>query len=183
MFNIIKKSLLSLIIFQLTCSSLLAAEATAPTIGKGEFNLQEITLPSEVKDMTKTPGAIYYSTSVKNKVLIPVHMWGEINKSGLHFVPADTSLIKGLSLAGGPTAQANLEDIVVTRPSTNGTFKEIEFDLSEGGNINAHQFKIESGDTIFVKKSTFSENRAYYTSLISIFITIASTFFIINKVK
>jgi hypothetical protein len=149
---------------------------------KSDINLQEVALPSEVKDLGKQSGSIYYSNSVKNKVLIPVHMWGEIKQSGLHFVPSDTTLVKGLSLAGGPTSSAKLEDIVLVR-NTNGAFKEMKFDLSKGGDVDAHQFKIESGDTIFLKRDTFSENRAYYTSLIGIFITVLSTFVIVQKVK
>ena len=110
-------------------------------------------------------------------------MWGELRQSGLHFIPSDTTLIKGLSLAGGPSSTANLEEVILTRSEANGKMKEIEFDLSEGGDVKAQEFKIESGDVIFVKKSTFQENRAYYTSLINIAVTVISTFFIINKVK
>lgn len=180
MFNF-KKFFSTILIVQIFTCAVVSAETKNNT--QSEFNLQEITLPSEVKEMGKNSGSIYYSASVKNKVLVPVHMWGEIRLSGLHFVPADTTLIKGLSLAGGPTSNANLEKIVVTRPASDGSFKEIQFDLSEGGDIKAQQFKIESGDTVFVQKSTFFENRAYYTSLVSIFITVLSTFVIINKVK
>lgn len=176
----IKKILSTAIIIQMFSCTVHGAEAPA---AKSEFNLQEITLPSEVKDLGKSSGSIYYSTSVKNKVLVPVHIWGEIKQSGLHFVPSDTTLIKGLSLAGGPTTYAKLDHVVLIRNSSDGTFKEIDFDLSEGGDAKSHQFKMESGDTIFVKKETFYENRAYYTSLIGIFISVLSTFVIIQKVK
>lgn len=171
------------IIFQFLCSVTEADAAVAVANNQSELNLQEIILPSEAKDLTKNVGAIYYSTSVKNKVLIPVHIWGEIKQSGLHFMPSDTSFIKGLSLAGGPNSFANLNEIVVKRNSADGSFKEIPFDLSKGGDVNAHHFKLESGDSIFVKKETFYENRSYYTSLISIFISVLSTFVIIQKVK
>lgn len=176
----IKKILSAMIIIQMFSVSVYGAEATG---AKSEFNLQEITLPSEVKDIGKNSGAIYYSTSVKNKVLIPVHIWGEVKQSGLHFMPSDTTLIKGLSLAGGPSQYANLDRIVLVRNTPEGTIKEIDFDISEGGEASAHQFKIESGDAIFVKKDTFFENRNYYTSLIGIFITVLSTFVIVQRVK
>jgi hypothetical protein len=179
---LIKKIITLILIYQLSILSAFAAETPATTAGQNEFNLQEIALPSEVKDLGKHTGSIYYSSSVKNKVLIPVHMWGEVRQSGLHFIPADTTFVKGLSLAGGPTSVADLEDIVLIRNSEKGKPKEIEFDLSEGGDINAHQFKIEAGDTIFVKKDKFTENRAYYTSLIGIFITVLTTFVIVNRV-
>lgn len=179
MFNI-KKILSVVIIIQMISFSVYGAEEAAAS--KSEFNLQEITLPSETKDLGKSSGAIYYSNSVKNKVLVPVHFWGEIKQSGLHFVPSDTTLIKGLSLAGGPTTNAKLENVILIR-NTNGVFKEIDFNLSEGGDAIAHRFKIEPGDTVFVKKDTFMENRGYYTSLVGIFVSILSTFFIIQKVK
>lgn len=175
----IKKILSSLIIAQLLSVAVYAGEA--PT-SQSEFNLQEITLPSEVKDLGKSSGAIFYSNAVKNKILVPVHFWGEVKQSGLHFLPSDTTLIKGLSLAGGPTTLAKLDKVVLTRKSASG-IKEIDFDISEGGDANAHQFKIESGDTIFVKKDTFYENRNYYTSLIGILMTVLSTMVIVNKVK
>lgn len=175
-----KKLLSSVIVIQLFACSLFAAETAAP---KSELNLQEIALPSEVKDVGKQGGAIYYSTSVKNKVLIPVHMWGEIKESGLHFIPADTTFIKGLSLAGGPTSAARLDDVVLIRSTPAGGFKEIEFDLSKGGDASVHQFKMESGDTVFIKKDTFVENRNYYTSLVGIFLTVLSTFVIVNRIK
>jgi hypothetical protein len=178
-----KKLLSVVIIFQLFVCSVSVTEASGLVGAQSEFNLQEIALPSEVKDLPKNPGALYYSNSVKNKVLIPVHMWGEIKQSGLHFVPSDTTFVKGISLAGGPTSAAKLENIVLIRSTPNGSFKEIEFDLSKGGDASAHQFKIEPGDTIFIKKETFYENRNYYTSLIGIFITVLSTFVIVQKVK
>lgn len=176
----INKFLSAFIVYQVLTLQAFGAEEVNP---KSELNLQEITLPSEVKDLSKSPGSIYYSTSVKNKVLIPVHMWGEIKQTGLHFVPSDTTLIKGLSLAGGPGTFADLEDIVLKRPASDGTIKEVEFDLSDGGDLKAHQFKLEAGDTVFVKKNTFYENRSYYTSLIGIVLTVVSTFFIIEKVR
>jgi hypothetical protein len=157
-----------------------ATEASKPQV---DLNLQEIALPSEVKDLDKHSGSIFYNNSVRNKVLVPVHIWGEIKQSGLHFMPTDTTLIKGLSLAGGPNSAAKLEDVIVIRNSSEGKSKEFKFDLSEGGDASAHQFKIESGDTIFLKKDTFFENRSYYTGLVGIVVTILSTFIIVQKVK
>jgi hypothetical protein len=177
------KFLTLILVSQLFQTQIFAAESAKESVPKqSELNLQEITLPSEVKDLPKQSGSIYYNSSVKNKVLIPVHIWGDVKQAGLHFLPSDTSFIKGLSLAGGPGSTANLEEIKLIRTNSNGSIKELNFDLSRGGDQNAHEFKIESGDTVFVKKDTFMENRSYYTGLISIALTIASTFFILKKV-
>ena len=184
MLNINKIFSVVIIVQLFSCSVWAAAKnsTNAPT-AQTEFNLQEIALPSEIKEMGKQQGSIFYDISVKNKVLIPVNIWGEVKQSGLHFVPSDTTFVKGMSLAGGPTSSGKLEDIVLSRNLPNGSFKEYTFDLSKGGDEATKQFKIESGDIIFVKKETFYENRAYYTTLVSIMITILSTFVIVQKIK
>lgn len=150
---------------------------------KIDLSLQDITLPSEVKDLSKQSGAIFYNSSTKNKALIPTHFWGEIQKPGLHFIPTDTSLIKGLSMAGGPTSSAFLEKIKLTRVSSDGKLNDFHFNLEEGGGKESFDFKIEPGDTIFIQKDSFSENRAYYTGLISIALSIITTFFIVNRIE
>ena len=80
-----------------------------------DLNIGELILPTEVEKLPKKSGSIYYSKSVKNKVLIPTNFWGEVNTSGLHFVPQGTSLINGLSLAGGPSGSADISTVQVTR--------------------------------------------------------------------
>jgi hypothetical protein len=181
--NIFKKILIVVILNQLISFSAMAEETSQPKVDSPELNLQEIALPSEVKDMSKQPGAVFYSTSVKNKVLIPTHFWGEVNKAGLHFIPNDTNLVKGLSMAGGPSGSAKLEDITLTRNMPDGTIKQYNFNLSGGGTTDAYKFKLESGDSVFIKKDRFLEDRAYYTGWIGIAISIISTILVLNKVK
>lgn len=148
-----------------------------------ELSLQEIALPSEVKDLGKQSGSIFYNTSVKNKVLIPTHFWGEVGKPGLHFIPTDTSLVKGLSMAGGPNGSARLDDITLTRTSADGKLVQHEFNLAEGGDAEAFNFKLAPGDSIFIKKDQYREDRGYYTSLIGIAISIISTVVLLQNVK
>lgn len=137
------------------------------------YNLQELAFPSEVKDQGKFPGAIFYSPTVKNKVLIPVNMWGEISKPGLHFLPIDTTLVKGLTLAGGATSLGKLENIRIIRREND---KQVgyTFDLSEGGDAASNEFSLKQGDVVFVERDQFIQNRAYYTSLIAIGVSILS---------
>jgi len=42
---------------------------------KNDLSLQDIALPSDVKDIGKQQGAIYYNASTKNKALVPTHLW------------------------------------------------------------------------------------------------------------
>lgn len=181
------KNIISLIIsFQLLISSVAFAQegiAVDKEVKKNELSLQEITLPSEVKDIGKQAGSIFYDNSVKNKVLIPTNFWGEVGKPGLHFIPTDTTLIKGLSMAGGPTSLGKIENVLLTRSQTDGHIKKFEFDLANGGNNKAHEFKLESGDSVFIMKDSFREDRSYYTGLIGIAISIISTIVVLQSVK
>ena len=147
-----------------------------------KFNLKELVLPSEVKNINKRAGAIYYSPSVKDKVLVPVHMWGSIANSGLHFLPIDTPIINGISLAGGPTALGKLSNIKLNRKES-GKIKSYYFDLSDGGDQKAFDMTLKPGDTIFIEKSNFIANRAYYTGLISIVATVLSSILLFREVR
>ncbi len=148
----------------------------------GEVELQDLALPSETKDLRKEVGAVYYSPTSKGKALIPVHFWGEVEKSGLHYIPVDTNLIKGLSLAGGPKSSAELDGIRLTRKLENGN-KDLHFDLSDGGDKNAYETALMAGDTVFVPRSHHIENRAYYTSLVGVIATVLSSILLFREIK
>ncbi|MBC7430407.1 MAG: hypothetical protein H7336_17465 [Bacteriovorax sp.] len=152
-------------------------EITQPT-----YNLQEMALPSDLKDMTKQGGAVYYSTPSKNKVLMPVHFWGYMQKPGLHFIPTETPFVKALSLTGGPLPGARLDSIYLTRLE-NGVTHKYEFDVSDGGTEETQKFAVKPGDIVFIQQDRFIENRAYYTSLISIGISILSGILLYREIR
>lgn len=149
---------------------------------KNIYNLDELVFPQEVKELSKVSGAIYYSTPVKNKMLIPTHIWGEVEKSGLHFIPNDTSLIKALSFAGGITDESRQDNVKVTR-FENGKTKNFQFDVESGGDETAHRFILRPGDTIFVSRERFYENRNYYTSLVGVAVSLFSGFLIYRTIQ
>lgn len=176
--SVIKKIIISMTLFNLGTFNIFANDKN----GKSKFNLNELALPSEVTKLPKRSGSMYYSPSIKDKVLIPVHFWGEVRNSGLHYVPVGTTLVNGLSLAGGPNDRAILSEIKLTR--TDGDeIKSKLFDLEDGGTKEAYYEKLKPGDTIFLKKSNFHQDRAYYTSLIGVISTILSSILIYREVK
>lgn len=150
--------------------------------GKSNYNIKEFTLPSEVKDMSKNYGSVFFSPSVKGKVLIPVHFWGEVKNSGLHFVPVNTTFLNGLSMAGGPSSSAKLADVKLTRKNQD-KFKVFRYDISDGGSTKAYSETLQPGDSIFVPKDEYLENRAYYTGLIGVFATVLSSILLYRQVK
>ena len=146
------------------------------------IDLQDLALPTEVKDLGKSSGAVYYSATTKNKTLMPVHFWGEVGKPGLHFIPVDSKLVKGLSFAGGGSSSAKLDEVIVNRVEQ-GKVKRYEFDLVDGGKIEAHEYMLRPGDTVFIEKDRFVENRAYYTGLIAVASTILSSLLILKRLE
>ena len=173
-----KKTITLLVATQLYCSSLAFAEE-AKVLGGA---VKDYALPSDFEGIKKEAGSIYYSASSKGKVLIPVNMWGEVNKAGLHFVPVDTDLVQGLSLAGGPKSTASLDNIKLTK-NVDGKIEEFKFNLEEGGTPEAFKMKLAPGDTIFVERNYYNENRTYYTGLVAVVSTILSSILIYRQVK
>lgn len=152
-----------------------------PSYSGESIDLQDLALPTEVKELGKNSGALYYSPSTKNKTLMPVHIWGEVGRPGLHFIPVDSKLIKGLSLAGGGSTQAKLDEITLSRVE-NGKLQRFKFDLEEGGDVHAHEYVLKPGDTIFVQKDSFNENRSYYTSLFGVVLTVLSSILLYRRI-
>ena len=177
----LRKTLISFCILNLLTQPLAFADAQKTT--NEDFDLSKLALPSEVKNLGKSAGSIFYSPSLKGKILIPVNIWGEVKKSGLHFVPLETNLPQGISFAGGPSSSAKLKSVQVSRFDKNGEIISEEYDMRRGGGKEAALKVLKPGDTVFVEKSTFTEDRAYYTSLIGVVTTILSSILIYRQVK
>lgn len=167
--------------FPRQCVSFFVAVVMAlPASAAAPIELQDLALPSEVKDVVKNPGAVFYSSPNRNKTLMPVHFWGEVGRPGLHFIPIDSELVKGLSFAGGGSSSAKLDAVVVNRLEDGKVHRDV-FNLQVGGNDAAYRYVLRPGDTVFVEKDRFQENRAYYTSLVGVLATIISSIFILKR--
>ena len=170
--KLIRQSISLLVTFSLLHTTAYAAEAV---------KLRNIVLPSDVKELKKTPGSVYYGTGPKSGALMPVHIWGEVRRSGLYYIPVNSTLIQGLSLAGGTTSQSDLSEVKIKREQ-NGKINEELLDLSEGGDKGSYDFRLKSGDTIFIAKDTHMQDRAFYTGLVSVLFTLLSTIVLFKKI-
>tara|TARA_R110000868_G_scaffold132380_2_gene343150 strand:- start:81987 stop:82547 length:561 start_codon:yes stop_codon:yes gene_type:complete len=147
-----------------------------------DVNIRQIVLPSELTNLPKMPGAVYYNQSTKGKVLVPVNFWGEINRSGLHFIPVETNLISGLSMAGGASSMSRLDNIKLIRQNSDNV-KVTEFDLSDGGDKLAYLEQLQPGDTIFVERDTSREDRVFYTTLVTVAVSVLSTWLLYEQIN
>ncbi|OUR96680.1 hypothetical protein A9Q84_10075 [Halobacteriovorax marinus] len=168
--------------FRKLISCLIIFSLSQASFAESAISLNDLALPSEVKDLKKSAGSIYYSPTSKGKPLVPVHFWGEVKRSGLHYIPVDTTLISGISLAGGLTSNADLESVKVSQREKNRV-NHTQYDLTDGGTEAAYSHVLKPGDTVFIKRSRFYENRSYYTSLIGVLATLLSSFAILSQLK
>ncbi len=56
-----------------------------------------------------------YQIGPGEKLMIRVHVWGEVAKPGQYLVPDGTNVLELISQAGGPTPFSNLKNICLTR--------------------------------------------------------------------
>ncbi len=149
---------------------------------KLDIDITELAFPAEVKELSKKSGSVFYSTTSKNKPLMPIHFWGEVGNPGLHYVPVDSKLIKGISMAGGGSGSARLDEVSVTR-AFDGKISRLKFDLDDGGDSSVHDFTLRPNDTVFIKKDHYRQDRAYYTGLVQVLATILTSVFIYKRIE
>jgi|GEM_PF-410344 len=82
--------------------------------------------------------AYYYGKD--QGVLIDVNLWGQVRKPGKYFIPYTTDLISLISIAGGPTDIAKLDEVRVIRYAVKDTTV-----IEKIARVNIVQF-IEYGD-------------------------------------
>ena len=95
------------------------------------------------------PASEYIFRNDLEESLIPVYLLGAVARPGVYHVPVKTDLLSLLALSGGPTASAELSEVLIRRPNTE--------DVNE---VNAeHLFshpeqkspQLASYDVVFVK--------------------------------
>ncbi|MBN1540809.1 hypothetical protein JW992_01595 [candidate division KSB1 bacterium] len=105
--------------------------------------------------------AAQYFLGSEDQVLMPVNVWGFVQKPGQYMVPFDTDLISLLSFAGGPREEAKITGIKVVRANQAQTAAPdqtvIQVDVKkflESGDSNLIPV-LRPGDTIVVSGTTF----------------------------
>lgn len=81
---------------------------------------QEFFRATESKTKYSLKGSEYISGQNYKDALMRVNLLGAVNKPGAHLVPANSELTSLLAFAGGPTEDADIEEIVIKRKSSKG---------------------------------------------------------------
>lgn len=101
--------------------------------------------------------AAQYYLGSKDELLIPVNVWGFVQKPGQYLIPDNTDLVTLLSYAGGPTENAKISHIRVIRNDRkmgNVVYKVDVKKFIETGDDRLIPV-LKPGDTIIVNGTTF----------------------------
>jgi SLBB domain len=100
----------------------------------------------------------YYSLGGQGGLMITVNLWGFVGKPGQYEVPGSTNLIQLISLAGGPTPDAELDKVEIVRqtmqPDSSYKTDVIPIDLRDFKTEGKQMPLLSPGDTIIVPGST-----------------------------
>lgn len=131
-------------------------------------------------------GSEFISGYFKGAVLMPVRLWGAVKKPGLHHVPSGTDLMQLITLAGGPNADAEMDEVVIKRIGPNGVnivHVDLEKLIETEGN---GEIELQPNDIVVLpaSKSIISANTLTVISVVtSVVGIVASSVLIATQVK
>lgn len=154
---------------------------------------QDMGLLSDIKPPQQSSEYIFRSSPKES--MITVQLLGAVNKPGIYYVPANTDLLKLITLAGGTTNGGDLSEILVRKmePKTwaeikskalneyQGAFEvDAEKLIKYGG---ARNLKLQQDDFVYVPPRTpwVSNEAARGITLVSVILGIALTAILIDK--
>lgn len=118
--------------------------------------------------------------SYPNQQLIPIRLLGAVKNAGLYHVPANMKLTTLLTLAGGTTSEADLENIVIgndqkdMKNSKNEDVKSLNMNLEEVLRNGAKDdYTLISNDIVLIKnKEPLVSNDSFrMISIVSVILT------------
>jgi hypothetical protein len=120
--------------------------------------------------------------SYPNQPLIPIRLLGAVKNAGLYHVPAEMKLTTLLSLAGGTTSDADLENIVIgndqKKEGQANSMKSLSLNLEEvlEGKSNT-DYTLASNDIVLIKnrEPMISNDSFRIVTVVSLFLTIILT--------
>jgi protein involved in polysaccharide export with SLBB domain len=130
--------------------------------------------------------ANYYYVSKPGELTMELNIWGFVKTPGRYEVPASTDLIKLISYAGGPTENAKLDKVSITRimkTDRGTTFAEYSLNLRDMAHLSPSSLKLYPGDTVFIDETAWSSFRDIFTvaSTVAIITTAIANVVIANR--
>ena len=114
-------------------------------------------------------GSSEFTTSnSKQRLLVKVQIWGDVNSPGVYYVPDITSLIELISLAGGPVGSIDDLEVKASRKilgkkALSETFEGEEFLTS----VKAGKWVMQPDDVVYVQAQGSTEGLLKTLSIVS----------------
>jgi len=99
----------------------------------------------------------YYYIAKPGELTMQVNLWGDVQKPGRYEVPVNTDLVQLLSLAGGPTREADLSEVVISRISKASPVpvkQQVKVNLEDFFKTDEAKLALQPGDAIYVNYVT-----------------------------
>lgn len=113
-------------------------------------------LAQEDRLQTRNRAAQYY-LGMEDELLVPVNIWGFVQKPGQYMVPNNTDLVSLVSFAGGPSEGAKISNVRIVRsdPRLGNTVFRVNVKRYIETADETLIPTLKPGDTIIVRGTTF----------------------------
>ncbi len=104
--------------------------------------------------MPSASAASYFYVSKPGELTMQVNIWGYVHNPGRYEVPTSTDLIQLVSYAGGPIADAKMDEVKVTRflkRETGVSRGEFFVNLEDLSRVEQAKLTLYPGDTIYIE--------------------------------
>lgn len=100
----------------------------------------------------------YFYVARPNEMTMQINIWGFVQNPGRYEVNTSTDLIQLLSYAGGPTNDADIEDVRITRIVRRDgilSTKEMRVNLRKMDRLEETKIMLQPGDTIYMDHTSW----------------------------
>jgi NADH:ubiquinone oxidoreductase subunit F (NADH-binding) len=122
-------------------------------------------------DVPKRGSAEFYSTRSTAKVQMAVNIWGEVQQPGIHFVPIGATLTEAVSAAGGPTTDADADELFLRRGA-----ETWRLDLLAKG----PETRLQADDVVVVERN-FKRDLPLVLSAVTTVVSVLTLYFVSRK--
>jgi len=139
--------------------------------------------------VSATPGgtAANYYFAKPGDITILVEVWGSVDRPGRYEIASTINLVNLLSLAGGPSEEARIDNIRITRLAK-GTPPDkrqvLTVDLEDLTNVKQDELLLQPGDIIFVDSlswSSWTRRLNYVLPVLSLTLSVIQLYLLLTR--
>jgi protein involved in polysaccharide export with SLBB domain len=100
----------------------------------------------------------YYNVAKPGELTMQVNVWGFVQNPGRYEVSSSIDLVQLISFAGGPTQDADIEDVRITRIVRRDgivSTKDIRLNMKKLDRVEEAKLLLQPGDTIFIDHTSW----------------------------